>query len=976
MVDVQHGVRIYHWKHGWIPLDHFAAMKKAHGSFRGAQKALDKAHAEGHAHRSFAETGTHRGGSGAGSHLRRADGFQPVANEHLRRDKHIVAAFHENSRQFHLLDLERKHSAVISEADARQIHMDGHKIVGISKSESGGTQIKVMNMANGRVHRIDAVSDGLSKQLKPDPAKPAPKRNAFAEAGAREAQRKADALAFAKAEKEREAADRAARAPKPATEKPRGAFAQAGAREAQRKADAQAFAKAEREREAADRAARAAKGPSKTHETVAVPGTPREERAGRFKAAQAERAKAFQAQHAAVGPSNQQKIDNAAKMYGAGSPQHREAQRRFGSEQHAGIVDGRAEREAAAARADAKRAAMKAENEAKAKAEPKRIKRIAAQVEVGDNVKFAVNGKNFTGTVEERRLMQGAHLVLRVNGEDQVLHDGHPVHVALPSEHGFTAADRVARNLAAIQAKNAMAEGNAGNHREAADLYGKAAQQFDRAGEKAAGDAARALADHHQRVLAAKAGAKPSAPKADVLGQHRAAIAGAKNVGDIEKVKADVREAFLNGQLDRLQHNKLQAEAIRQHERIREGQGIPQGARALEPDLQRRVDAGQLGGARANEINQGRYARELQIKGNRLRNVDRIQEHRAHVAATPNIQERHREILLKQIDRKLGNNERVAQRKAQEAGRAAEQARQDREAFAGGATEKHFENGGSILSAPQHRLMDYIRANPQRFEVKRFSKNGNISDSYKVTDKQTGEVAWHKDDGQARYGAIKEKLAGDVGNALGFFDHKVNLDVGADGKPNHVFIGNAPGVEGFGENNRFKEASVGEGIRKGSDPASFMRMVMHDYLIANDEDRHYMNFHVVNEGGGKMRAAILDHGRGFGGAGSSFHNAPVTANFNKWFEKYKVHSARGWDAVNVARAAYPQDHEASQAYDQIVGRMKQVNVEDVIKQAFSAPGVNLPPETQAQWENLIRGRYAHLVDPKNKAGIIQALKGA
>jgi hypothetical protein len=35
----------YHWKHGWIPLDHAAAMKKAHGDKTAAAKALAQANA-------------------------------------------------------------------------------------------------------------------------------------------------------------------------------------------------------------------------------------------------------------------------------------------------------------------------------------------------------------------------------------------------------------------------------------------------------------------------------------------------------------------------------------------------------------------------------------------------------------------------------------------------------------------------------------------------------------------------------------------------------------------------------------------------------------------------------------------------------------------------------------------------------------------------------------------------------------------
>lgn len=835
MVDVQHGVRIYHWKHGWIPLDHFAAMKKSHGSVRGAQRALDRAHAAGHAHASFAETGTHRGGHGAGSHLRRADGFQPVANEHLRRDKHIVAAFHEDSRQFHLLDLERKHSAVISEEDARKIHLDGHKIIGISKSESGGTQIKVQNMANGRVHRIDAVSDGLSQGRKPIAPKPAAK---------------------------------------PATPKAPTA---------------------------------------KTHQTVVVSGTPREDKAARFKAAQAQRAKDFQAQHAGE------------------------------AERHQGIVDGRAEQKAAAARADAKRAQMKAENARKA----------------GDHDETATGTRGAFKAKLDQQFREGKVSLRAYREQLKGYDERHPSQAPAAPKVGDTF---VARNVAAARIRGAQAAGAAGNHVEAAELHDKAAVQFDKAHMPIEAQAARDMAEHHRKM----------APVRDPLGQHRVAIAGAKNVGDIEGVKANIRQAFLDNKLDREQHNKLQDEAGAQQKLIRARQGAPAGARPLEADLQRRVDAGRLDGAVAHQMNQRRYARQLQIKGNRLRNVDRIQEHRAHVEATQNIQEAHRQILLRQIDAKLGRPNVPAARAARPAAGAHNGQMNAADAA---AQAQHFGNGGGIMNAHPNGLMDYIRANPDRFDVKRFSKNGNVSDSYKVVDKHTGEIAWHKDDGQARYGAVKEKLAGDVGNALGFFEHKVNMDVGADGRANHVFIGNAPGVEGYGERRR-GEAVVGEGIRKGSDPASFMRMVMHDYLIANDEDRHYMNFHVVDEGGGKMRAAILDHGRAFGGAHSGFNNAPANADFDRWHKKYVVHSARGWDAKAVARAAYPQDHDASAAYDQIVGRMKQANIEDVIQQAFNAPGVELPAQTQAEWEDLIRGRYAHLVDPKNKAGIIRALKGA
>jgi hypothetical protein len=33
---------IYHWKHGWIPLDHYAALSKAHGRESGAKLLMGR----------------------------------------------------------------------------------------------------------------------------------------------------------------------------------------------------------------------------------------------------------------------------------------------------------------------------------------------------------------------------------------------------------------------------------------------------------------------------------------------------------------------------------------------------------------------------------------------------------------------------------------------------------------------------------------------------------------------------------------------------------------------------------------------------------------------------------------------------------------------------------------------------------------------------------------------------------------------
>jgi hypothetical protein len=33
---------VYHWKHGWIPLDHYAALSKAHGRESGAKLLMGR----------------------------------------------------------------------------------------------------------------------------------------------------------------------------------------------------------------------------------------------------------------------------------------------------------------------------------------------------------------------------------------------------------------------------------------------------------------------------------------------------------------------------------------------------------------------------------------------------------------------------------------------------------------------------------------------------------------------------------------------------------------------------------------------------------------------------------------------------------------------------------------------------------------------------------------------------------------------
>lgn len=133
--------RVYHWKHGWIPLDHVAAISKAKGSEPGARKYLAASHAAGHAHSSVVE-----GAYGGGTHIR---GLQPVAREHLPRESHITAAFDPSSRKFGLLDASPQRiglgpevsyaprTAAIPEHLGQHLHDRGYTIKNVRETKDG-----------------------------------------------------------------------------------------------------------------------------------------------------------------------------------------------------------------------------------------------------------------------------------------------------------------------------------------------------------------------------------------------------------------------------------------------------------------------------------------------------------------------------------------------------------------------------------------------------------------------------------------------------------------------------------------------------------------------------------------------------------------------------------------------------------------------------------------------------------------------
>lgn len=121
--------RIYHWKHGWIPLDHVAALSKAKGRETGARRYLAASHAAGHAHDSVV-TGSFAGGT----HER---GLQPVAAEHLPRERHIIAAFSPGGRRFGLLDTQASATTSIPEHLAEHFNAKNYKINRVEKGAAG-----------------------------------------------------------------------------------------------------------------------------------------------------------------------------------------------------------------------------------------------------------------------------------------------------------------------------------------------------------------------------------------------------------------------------------------------------------------------------------------------------------------------------------------------------------------------------------------------------------------------------------------------------------------------------------------------------------------------------------------------------------------------------------------------------------------------------------------------------------------------
>lgn len=90
---------VYHWKHGWIPLTHSAAMEKAKGNKKAAAKMLDA-----------------------------------VDSKHLPRDSHITAGHRDGKIIVHDRKSGNMHSMGVD--DAKSLHDSGRHITGVKADGS------------------------------------------------------------------------------------------------------------------------------------------------------------------------------------------------------------------------------------------------------------------------------------------------------------------------------------------------------------------------------------------------------------------------------------------------------------------------------------------------------------------------------------------------------------------------------------------------------------------------------------------------------------------------------------------------------------------------------------------------------------------------------------------------------------------------------------------------------------------------
>ncbi|GAB3080952.1 hypothetical protein GCM10027053_51810 [Intrasporangium mesophilum] len=134
---------VYHWKHGWIPLDHVAALSKAKGNHKAASKILEAVH-----------------------------------QKHLSREKHITVGHRDGRVAIH--DTKSGHIASIEAHHARELHEGGKHITGVNKDgslsfrgePSGGglSRVDASGVREGDVIHEPSIMSGGVRRLRVDKA--------------------------------------------------------------------------------------------------------------------------------------------------------------------------------------------------------------------------------------------------------------------------------------------------------------------------------------------------------------------------------------------------------------------------------------------------------------------------------------------------------------------------------------------------------------------------------------------------------------------------------------------------------------------------------------------------------------------------------------------------------------------------------------------------------------------------------------
>jgi len=146
--------RVYHWKHEWIPLDHAAALSKAHGSHKSADRLLALARLKRNEPKS-------------------SDPLAGINLQHLTDDK--VAALLDQDK---VAVSDSALSKVLAELDRRDAAEQAAKKTNVANILSTGAQTDTERAAVAAYFEGLQAADAAARSVSPDALPPPPKRTA------------------------------------------------------------------------------------------------------------------------------------------------------------------------------------------------------------------------------------------------------------------------------------------------------------------------------------------------------------------------------------------------------------------------------------------------------------------------------------------------------------------------------------------------------------------------------------------------------------------------------------------------------------------------------------------------------------------------------------------------------------------------------------------------------------------------------